>query len=71
MVPFEMPKPGYSGPTGNVLTEKLPVGAETTAEKQEHLAHKTPPQIPVEGIFVLPQGLEPWTPTLRVSCSTN
>ena len=21
--------------------------------------------------FVLPQGLEPWTPTLRVSCSTN
>ena len=20
---------------------------------------------------VLPQGLEPWTPTLRVSCSTN
>ena len=22
-------------------------------------------------ILVLPQGLEPWTPTLRVSCSTN
>ena len=22
-------------------------------------------------LFVLPQGLEPWTPTLRVSCSTN
>ena len=22
-------------------------------------------------VFVLPQGLEPWTPTLRVSCSTN
>ena len=21
--------------------------------------------------FVPPQGLEPWTPTLRVSCSTN
>ena len=21
--------------------------------------------------LVLPQGLEPWTPTLRVSCSTN
>ena len=23
------------------------------------------------GFSVLPQGLEPWTPTLRVSCSTN
>ena len=22
-------------------------------------------------VWVLPQGLEPWTPTLRVSCSTN
>ena len=22
-------------------------------------------------LFVPPQGLEPWTPTLRVSCSTN
>ena len=24
-----------------------------------------------DDLEVLPQGLEPWTPTLRVSCSTN
>ncbi len=33
--------------------------------------HKTKKPLFFSGFFVLPQGLEPWTPTLRVSCSTN